>query len=41
MLDDQSILQMDMAPVSEAWEILTGTDFEGLTDQPPRRAIGE
>lgn len=41
MFDDQSILEADMAPVAEAWEYLTGTDFEGLTDRAPRRAIGQ
>jgi hypothetical protein len=40
MFDDESILEADLAPVGRAWEHVTGSDFEGLTDDPPLRAVG-
>ena len=30
MFDDESILVADLAPVAQAWEHVTGSDFEGL-----------
>ena len=41
MFDDESILEADMAPVARAWEHVTGADFEGLSDLPPIRAVGQ
>jgi hypothetical protein len=41
MLADQSVVEADLAPVGRAWEHVTGTDFEGLTDEPPIRAVGQ
>ncbi len=40
MFEDQSILEADMRPVAAAWEYVTGTDFEGRTDEAPLRAVG-
>lgn len=41
MFDDESILEADLTPVARAWEHVTGADFEGLADEPPRRAVGQ
>ena len=41
MFDDESILEADLAPVALAWEFVTGSDFEGLEDEPPLRAVGQ
>jgi len=41
MFDDESIQEADLAPVGRAWEHVTGTDFEGLADEPPIRAVGQ
>ena len=41
MFDDESILEADLAPVARAWEHVTGSDFEGLAEDPPLRAIGQ
>jgi hypothetical protein len=41
MFDDESILEADLRPVGLAWEYVTGSDFEGLAEDPPLRAIGQ
>lgn len=41
MFDDESILEADLAPVAKAWEYVTGSDFEGLGEDLPVRAIGQ
>jgi hypothetical protein len=41
MFADQSVVEADLAPVGRAWEHVTGTDFEGLVDEPPIRAVGQ
>jgi hypothetical protein len=40
MFDNESILEADLAPVARAWEHVTGSDFEGLAEEPPLRAVG-
>jgi hypothetical protein len=40
MFDNESIAEADLAPVARAWEHVTGSDFEGLAEEPPHRAIG-
>jgi hypothetical protein len=40
MFDDQSVLEADMAPVAAAWEFVTNSDFEGIEEDRPVRAVG-
>jgi hypothetical protein len=40
MFDDESVLEADLAPVGRAWEHVTGSDWEGLVEDPPLRAVG-
>jgi hypothetical protein len=41
MFDDQSIREADPAPVGRAWEFLTDSDFEGVLEEAPVRAVGQ
>ncbi|MEQ1857668.1 MAG: hypothetical protein ABL963_14510 [Longimicrobiales bacterium] len=41
MLADQSVIEADPSPLARAWEFVTSTDFEGLLDDPPVRAMGQ
>jgi hypothetical protein len=40
MFADQSVVEADMDPIGRAWEHVTGTEFPGLADEPPIRAVG-
>lgn len=41
MFEDESVREADLAPVGRAWEHVTGSDFDGLADAPPIRAVGQ
>jgi hypothetical protein len=41
MFEDESVRQADLAPVGRAWEHVTGTEFEGLANEPAIRAVGQ
>jgi hypothetical protein len=41
MFADESVREADLSAVGRAWEHVTGTDFEGLSAEPPVRAVGQ
>jgi hypothetical protein len=40
MFDDESIVEAELGPIGRAWEHVTGSDFEGMPEDPPLRATG-